>query len=185
MICTKNYYENLPKGWVCAPLSNVSLLISRGKTPKYALDGSVLVLAQKCNQWDGIHLEKCLRTNEIELDRYGSQFLIQSDDIVINSTGGGTVGRTGYITDEIALNNKIVWDTHITVIRASKEMNSRYIYYFLLSPLIQNNIEAHCEGSTNQIELYPKVIKTYRLPFPSRREQDLIVKKIATLFYSI
>ena len=144
--------------------------------------GSVLVLAQKCNQWDGIHLDRCLYTDQKQLMRYGRNFLLHSGDIVINSTGGGTVGRTSLIRENF-LENKcfIVWDTHITVVRPLAGMDNQYLLYFLISPKIQNHIEDKCAGSTNQIELNAKTIKSYQVPIPPYNEQIRIRKAIDKL----
>ena len=179
----KNYYENLPINWSQTTLKEISKLISRGKTPKYTQDVQIPVLAQKCNQWDGIHIERCLYTSYENLKKYGANFLLKAGDIVINSTGGGTVGRTGIINQAVFLKFKlIVWDTHITVIRLSSLVDAKFVFYFLISPYVQQNIESKCEGSTNQIELYPKTICNFRLPLPPRREQERIVSRIETLF---
>ena len=181
----KNYYEKLPASWKTISLNDVCSLISRGKTPKYSNNGKVLVLAQKCNQWDGIHLDRCLKTEASELIRYTDSYLLKVGDIVINSTGGGTVGRTGYVSNSIIKEQQVVWDTHITVVRPMLKMNSKFVYLFLISPIIQTGIEKKCEGSTNQIELYPKVIKSYRIPLPPLNEQSKIVNKIDKIFSSI
>jgi len=181
----KNYYEKLPASWKTISLNDVCSLISRGKTPKYSDNGKVLVLAQKCNQWDGIHLDRCLKTETSELIRYTDSYLLKVGDIVINSTGGGTVGRTGYVSNSIIKEQQVVWDTHITVVRPMLKMNSKFVYLFLISPIIQTGIEKKCEGSTNQIELYPKVIKSYRIPLPPLNEQSKIVNKIDKIFSSI
>ena len=121
----KNYYEKLPASWKTISLNDVCSLISRGKTPKYSDNGKVLVLAQKCNQWDGIHLDRCLKTETSELIRYTDSYLLKVGDIVINSTGGGTVGRTGYVSNSIIKEQQVVWDTHITVVRPMLKMNNR------------------------------------------------------------
>ena len=181
----KNYYEKLPASWKTISLNDVCSLISRGKTPKYSDNGKVLVLAQKCNQWDGIHLDRCLKTEVSELIRYTDSYLLKVGDIVINSTGGGTVGRTGYVSNSIIKEQQVVWDTHITVVRPMLKMNSKFVYLFLISPIIQTGIEKKCEGSTNQIELYSKVIKSYRIPLPPFNEQSKIVNKIDKIFSSI
>jgi len=137
----KNYYEKLPASWKTISLNDVCSLISRGKTPKYSDNGKVLVLAQKCNQWDGIHLDRCLKTETSELIRYTDSYLLKVGDIVINSTGGGTVGRTGYVSNSIIKEQQVVWDTHITVVRPMLKMNSKFVYLFLISPIIQTGIE--------------------------------------------
>lgn len=82
--------------------------------------------------------------------------------------------------------NSIVYDSHITTIRLiQKEIHPEYVYIYLKSPIIFDYVEDRCEGSTNQIELYPKVIMNYVIPIPPLKEQYKIVKKVNNLFVEI
>lgn len=188
-ITHKNYYENLlslyhdfttPKNWCCTDLINVCQFIQRGKSPSYSNEKDIPVIAQKCNQKNGIlSLEKSLFISNNLLTKYNDNQISKINDIVINSTGGGTVGRVGFIKPSLFNNYKyIVTDSHITTIRVLTGINPMYVYYYLKSPLIFDHIEEKCEGSTNQIELYAKVIKLYPFPLPPEREQARIVDKL-------
>ena len=145
------------------------------------------VIAQKCNSKSGeLSLEKSLFIDKTTIDKYDYTKRVKLHDIVINSTGGGTVGRVGIVKDELFKEyDIIVTDSHITTLRVMKNINPYYIYYYLKSPFIIDHVEEKCEGSTNQIELYSKVIMAYPLPLPPYDEQNRIVNKINSLFHYI
>lgn len=189
----KNYYENLlslyhsfktPSNWKCTNLINVCEFIHRGKTPTYSLIKKIPVLAQKCNQKNGIiTLDNSLYLEPDIIDKFDESKRIRVNDIIINSTGGGTVGRVGFIDENLFNNFKIiVADSHITIVRPFNLVASKYIYYYLKAPIIFDHVEEKCEGSTNQIELYAKVIMEYPFPLPPAREQQRIVSKIDKIF---
>ena len=189
----KNYYENLlsyyhefktPNNWICTSLINVCVFIRRGRTPIYSDVKEIPVVAQKCNQKNGVlSLDKALFINPATILKYGDDKIIKVNDIIVNSTGGGTVGRVALIPESLFEKYKIiVTDSHITTIRSSKFMAQQYLYYYLKSPLIFDHVEQRCEGSTNQMELYPKTIIAYPLPVPPLAEQKRISGKISSLF---
>ena len=193
----KNYYENflsvdkkftLPHGWVYTCLINISEFIQRGKSPEYSTMQKIPVIAQKCNQKNGeLSLEKALFANPASIQKYGYTKISLPNDIIINSTGTGTVGRVNILNKELFKNYEtIVTDSHITTIRLVKGLtNHFYVYYFLKSPIIYDRTEERSEGSTNQIELYAKTIMGYAMPLPPKHEQDKIVTKINSLLNCI
>lgn len=189
----KNYYENLlsyyrdfktPNNWVCNSLINVCDFIHRGKTPIYSDKKEIPVIAQKCNQKNGVlSLNKALFINPATISKYDDDKIIKVNDIIVNSTGGGTVGRVALIPQSLFEKYKIiVTDSHVTTIRLSKFMAQQYVYYYLKSPLIFDHVEQRCEGSTNQMELNSKTIMAYPLPIPPLKEQKKISSKISSLF---
>ena len=188
-----NYYENLlsyyrdfktPNNWVCNSLINVCDFIRRGKTPIYSDKKEIPVIAQKCNQKNGVlSLNKALFINPATISKYDDDKIIKVNDIIVNSTGGGTVGRVALIPQSLFEKYKIiVTDSHVTTIRLSKFMAQQYVYYYLKSPLIFDHVEQRCEGSTNQMELNSKTIMAYPLPIPPLKEQKRISSKISSLF---
>ena len=172
----------VPNGWTWNRLGNVCVYLHRGKSPKYGNEEILPIMAQKCNQWDKIYTDRCLFSDRHFIEKYTEEQYLQLGDILINSTGGGTVGRTGivdnYVFDEFP---RFVADSHITVVRASGLLSSKYFYYYLISPYIQIGIEERCSGSTNQIELGTTTIFNYLVPIPPQQEQNRIVAKIETI----
>ena len=172
----------LPENWTWCRLQTICSYIHRGKSPTYGTEKILPIIAQKCNQWAGIQTQKCLFADRATIAKYTEEQYLCVGDIIINSTGSGTVGRTGYIDDTLFKEYpKFVADSHVTVVRPLKCINSRYIYLFLKSPVIQTDIEAKCSGSTNQIELATKTIQSYLIPIPPAMEQHRIV----SMFFSL
>ena len=126
-----------------------------------------------------IYTDRCLFSAIDSINKYKEEQFLQIGDVIINSTGGGTVGRTGYVDSYVFEQfSKYVADSHVTVVRPFPLMIQKYIYYFLLSPQIQVGLEDRCSGSTNQIELGTSTIYNYLTPIPPIKEQVRIVEKI-------
>lgn len=172
---------DIPQSWKWVRLDEICTYIHRGKSPKYG-KSDLPIIAQKCNQWDGLHLDRCLFADKDSISSYTEERFVKSGDIIINSTGGGTVGRTGFITESVLANGRYVCDSHITTVRCANQIHSRFYYYFLVSPIIQVGVEERCSGSTNQIELGTDTVKNYLVPLPPLAEQKRIVDKIEELF---
>ena len=173
----------VPEGWAWARLGTVCSLLRRGKSPVYTDDASIPVFAQKCNQPWGITLEKVKFLNRSALDRYGETLKLRSGDIVVNSTGTGTLGRVG-VFDEGLLGDYpfIVPDSHVAVVRIIQPFESKYIFHLLRSEYGQGLIFSKQTGSTNQKELPAKEIALFLIPVPPLAEQWRIVKRIEKLF---
>ena len=172
----------LPENWAWCRLQAICSYIHRGKSPTYGTEKILPIIAQKCNQWTGIQPQKCLFADRATIAKYTEEQYLCVGDIIINSTGTGTVGRTGYVDDTLFKEYpKFVVDSHVTVVRPLKGIDSKYIYLFLKSPVIQTDVEAKCSGSTNQIELATKTIQSYLIPLPPVSEQHRIV----SLFFSL
>lgn len=174
----------IPGFWAWVKLGDVCKPIKRGKSPKYIEQSNVLVFAQKCNQKDGpVSLEKALYLDESTLNKYPKEEFLQKGDVVINSTGTGTLGRVGYFNVDLPHNIKgIVPDSHVTTIR-SVYVNPYYLYCFLKNK--QTYLEENGEGSTNQKELKPHTIYDLEFPLPPLAEQKRIVNKIDEIFASL
>ena len=172
----------IPASWSYARSGNLCSYLHRGKSPKYGNQKVLPIIAQKCNQWDKLYIDRCLFSDIDYISKYKEEQFLQEGDIIINSTGGGTVGRTGYIDKSIFEKyDKFVADSHVTVVRPTTLISHKYIYMYLLSPYIQIGIEERCSGSTNQIELGTATVYNYIVPVPPLAEQERIVERIAKL----
>ena len=169
----------IPQSWCWVRLGDICIYLHRGKSPQYGEHKILPIIAQKCNQWDMIYTDRCLFSSTDSIKKYKEEQFLQIGDVIINSTGGGTVGRTGYVDSYVFERfSKYVADSHVTVVRPMPLIVQKYIYYFLLSPQIQIGLEDRCSGSTNQIELGTSTIYNYLIPIPPVKEQRRIVEKI-------
>ena len=137
-----------------------------GNLQKYTENSDILVFAQKCNtKYNGIDISLAQYLDETTSKRYPADEYMQDGDVVINSTGTGTLGRVGIYRD---FNNttglSIVPDSHITVIRGFSCVYSHYLYLFMKA--YQSELEKKGEGSTNQKELKPLTLKKMLIAIP-------------------
>ena len=176
---------DIPDNWAWTRLGNLTTKqIKRGKSPKYIEKSNVYVFAQKCNQKNGmITLENAKFLDETTLKKYDDSDYIIESDIVINSTGNGTLGRVGIIRNKDISSKKVVPDSHVTLIRLINGVESNYIFYFL--KYNQKYLESQATGSTNQTELSPEIIKKLLIPLPNTSEQLKIIEKIKILLNKI
>ena len=171
-----------PKNWVWCELQDCcSKEIKRGRAPKYADEGNILAFAQKCNRKTGeIDISTALWLDRASTNRYSTDEYMLDGDIVINSTGTGTLGRIGiYHNNDNPHHIPIVPDSHVTVVRAAKNIEPSYLFFYL--KFMQRKIEEMGEGSTNQKELKPLTIQKIRLPIPPYEEQQRIVKLVHSI----
>ena len=165
----------IPDTWEWTRLENCCCKeIRRGKSPKYIDESGTLVFAQKCNtKYNGIDVGLALYLDEDTLSRYPADEYMQDGDVVINSTGTGTLGRVGFYK---ASDNReklpIVPDSHVTVIRGFSSIQAFYLYTFMKAN--QSDLEKKGEGSTNQKELKPLTLKEMLVPLPPLSEQKRI-----------
>ena len=169
----------IPDSWEWVRLRELTIKeIKRGKSPKYADDGSVYVFAQKCNVKLGgidISLAKFLDANAF--GKYPAEEYMVDGDIIINSTGNGTLGRIGIFRDSDRINDfVIVPDSHVTIIRTGNQIIKDYLFFAL--KYHQPYLEKLGEGSTNQTELRPSTVAELFIPVPPVREQERIVAKL-------
>ena len=174
---------DIPENWVWCRLNDITVKeIRRGKSPKYSdVQSNTLSFAQKCNtKYDGIQMSLAKYLDESTLKRYTEEDAIIDGDTIINSTGHGTLGRVGFFTDSNNPNHLTIYpDSHVTVVRPSRNCDSRFIHLYIKTQ--QSWFETKGEGSTNQTELKPAVIKSIVIPLPPLPEQQRIVEKLDQL----
>ena len=173
---------DIPESWEWVRLKDIVVKeIKRGKSPTYADNSSILVFAQKCNTKAGIiDLSPAKHLDFKSFAKYLDDEYMQDGDIVVNSTGNGTLGRVGVFHDADRSNDcVIVPDSHVTTIRINKILVLDYVYYVLV--YYQPYFEKNCSGSTNQTELKPLVIANLFIPVPPIEEQRRIIRKLSSV----
>ena len=191
----KPHYENVPfevpSSWVWTTLGELCIFLSRGKSPKYKDDDRTYpVFAQKCNLKEGgISLEQARFIDPNTIDKWAEEYKLKTGDILINSTGTGTVGRTR-LFNESCLGDYpfVVPDSHVSVVRTHDKIVPEFIYAYISSNFVQQYLEENLAGSTNQKELYIGVLDSLNIPLPPCKEQKRIadeVEKWSRLLYKI
>jgi len=92
---------------------------------------------------------------------------VKKGDVLINSTGDGTIGRVAVYNRE----HPALVDGHVTIVRFKEEKLAWYSAAYLLSSQGQRQIYRYINGSSGQVEIYPQDIA--RLWIPSRPEKTI------------
>lgn len=174
----------IPENWRWVRLADIALKeIKRGKSPIYDNNGSSFAFAQKCNtKYDGINFQLAKRISDESLKRYAENDAVDELDIIVNSTGVGTLGRVGIIEHCNTSDSKYYPDSHVALVRVPKGI-SKYIYIVLKT--YENYFEKKGEGSTKQKELRPITIQDTFIPLPPLMEQKRIVERLGDLLKNI
>ncbi len=150
--------ENLPEGWRMGTLENITLFISAGTIPNYAEDSDCLVLGQKCNYGHTISIEKARH----HLPK-ASSISCLFGDVLVNSTGDGTLGRVGLIRFEP---QNLTFDSNMTLARP---LNREWIEYVFVTIMNMESFFVQiCQGSTNQTRLYCSMIRSTPCLIPNK-----------------
>ena len=169
---------DLPENWMWVRLGDCCAYAFSGKSPKYTkTPNNNIAIGQRNNQnygMDFTHLKYC--TDEF-MENYNEEMYLREYDILLNTLGGGTVGRTGLYINPHRF--KCITDGHIFVFRTGVITFQKYLYYVLKA--YQRKIERDAEGSTNQSFLKLGNVKSYLIPLPPLEEQKRIVAKIEEL----
>jgi len=148
----------IPKGWRVGTLNELCSFISRGLTPKYDDSSDELILGQTCVRNNIVTLNNARKHKP----KSKTEKWVQKWDVLLNSTGIGSLGRVGIVyfqKDNVAI------DSHITVVRTSSPLYRHYVGRNLLSR--QMEIEKMAIGSTGQTELPRDSVKAMPIIIPS------------------
>ncbi|GMQ83569.1 MAG: restriction endonuclease subunit S [Gammaproteobacteria bacterium] len=146
--------DGVPEGWEKTTVGNVSSFISRGITPKYDEDALGTVINQKCIRDQRVTMDLARRQSREVPPRK----LVIYGDVLVNSTGQGTLGRVAQFLDGI---ENCTVDSHITIARPNED-----VPIFLYSQHItsmEDYLASMGRGATNQTELSKDVVA--ELPF--------------------
>jgi len=143
----------IPEGWEVTDVKSVTTELRRGITPKYTEGKGIQVINQKCIRNHSVNFELTRLNDPVKRSVDGRH--IELGDILVNSTGVGTLGRLALVR---FLPKPTVFDTHVTVVRADSTKVSKY---FLASLMFEKEtfIEASGAGSTGQTELRRQVLE--------------------------
>lgn len=150
--------ERLEEKVKLTPLGNLLTLNQRGKQPIYIEDEEEYELGLP------VVNSKHVREGEVILidNRYAylpetdNPLTILINDVLINGTGVGTIGRCApYLYEQEALP-----DNHVTILRTDL-LDPVYLSIYLNSIIGKLQVEKHFKGSSGQIELYPNEIAQF------------------------
>lgn len=177
---TARFYSKNYKLQSLNDTQNLYIEAFRGKSPKYENNSNSIILNQKCNRWNSIDLNYAKTVSESWANSIDNNFKTQEGDVLINSTGEGTIGRASYINKE---NIGLLYDSHILLLRLNqKKINPLYYTYLLNSRFGQEQVNfVKSAQSTKQTELGIDNLKKIKFPYPDIDIQNEIVDTITKL----
>lgn len=165
------------KGYKVKSLSEVCN-VSAGKTAdKYVDEGIPIIKLRNVTgngiDWDTDYVEE-------EFFEANEPFHIHKNDVLLTSTGEGTIGRVDIYEKEEAS----ITDGHVTALRVlnKEEILPKYLLYYLRTHFGQIQIARYVVGSTGQTELNDPDIKKIQVAYPKAiTEQEGIVATVSKL----
>jgi type I restriction enzyme S subunit len=159
----------VPEGWEVIDLHDTVAYINRGVSPKYDKLSGQIVINQKCIRDNKLNLEQARRHST----HYGKEKAVKFGDVLINSTGIGTLGRVAQVYQDL---EDCTVDSHITIARPNDYVQVDYFGMYLIS--LQSYFDRMGTGATGQTELSRQAISDARFllpPMPIQTDYGLIV----------
>ena len=156
----------VPTGWRASKLGAETNYLNRGISPKYVEAGGVLVINQKCVRDFKIDFRKARRHDDAQRTVKGRE--LRLGDVLVNSTGVGTLGRVAQVLN---LDELTIVDSHVTVVRAGDRVSWNYLGLAVMRK--QAEIEELGEGTTGQTELNRAKLASLSLVVPPEALQQV------------
>ncbi len=148
----------------------------------YTLSDGISVLNQKCVRGHKINFDLA-RVHDIKAKKISHEKIIQVGDVLVNSTGTGTLGRVAQVKE---LPFEATVDSHITIVRPIKNIfDAKYFGYAMI--FIEEEIAKRGDGCGGQTELARNTLKNdFIVTYPeSITEQKHIVFVLEKFFAAI
>ena len=168
--------------------------VFRGKSPIYQKESAHIILNQKCNRWNFIDEQFAKSVDSKWYSSLDKNVFLKENDIVINSTGEGTLGRASLVTSKHV---GYLVDSHMLVLRLNEcFLSPEFIVRQINSEFGQKQVDL-LKGAqaTKQTELgVDNLLKmTFVIPvnkhgYPDLDAQKKVVneiKKIETHIYEL
>ena len=129
-----------------------------------------------------IKLDRCKRFTDDPAKL--SQKFLQVNDVLFNSGGVGTLGRSHHISEIEP--KTYVPDSFVLVLRTNGEqLLSKYLYYYLQSPAAKQLIEDNTRGTIGITSIKSEAVLGFPISCPSLVEQQRIVRQLDDVFEGI
>jgi len=161
--------------WSRAYLQDLATIVGRGITPKYSAEGDFLVINQKCVRHGRVSLGPA-RRHDSSMRAVRSDKVIVPGDILVNSTGVGTLGRTAPV---VTTSEPMTVDSHLTIVRPNHNVDARWLAYAVSAA--EPEIEEMAEGSTGQTELSRHRLALLEIDLPPLSHQQGIAATLGAL----
>jgi type I restriction enzyme S subunit len=136
--------KSLPEGWERMSIGQGCSFLGRGISPTYDDDGEYLVVSQKCIR----NRLFSITPARLQSKEYTPEKALRYLDVLINSTGTGTLGRVAQCWFDP---QATTFDSHVTIARPNTSVDPFWFGYALME--LEPIFEGMGEGATNQKEL--------------------------------
>ena len=147
---------------------------ARGRKPNEESAEGIPVVKVRNVTGQGINTETDYAPDSDEIRLECAHALVCKDDILITSTGEGTIGRV----DRYPYDEPAVADGHVTIVRLRAGTNVQYVVEFLRSEYGQIQMLRFVSGSTGQTELLIEHVRGLTIPIPALIVQEKIVSEM-------
>lgn len=157
----RHYFISKPEveKWKEVRLKDIASYIGRGISPKYDESGDSLVINQRCIRNGRLDLANARKQSK----PYGSEKALKPGDVLINSTGVGTLGRVAQV-DEIQ--DGVTFDSHVTIVRPNVDI----IFFGAMMRNLETVFEDMGSGTTGQTELSRVAVGEVKVKLPPNNE---------------
>lgn len=163
----------IPEGWKVGTVRHASAVVVRGISPKYAEDGEWVVINQKCIRDGRVSLGPSRRQEREVSDAKR----IRAGDVLINSTGVGTLGRVAMYRGS---SEGVTVDSHVTIARPVQDSLNPWYAMSILDK--QSEIERLGAGATGQTELRKTDVEALDLLRPAQNVIEAFAAVVSPLF---
>lgn len=163
------------------------IALESGKRDKggAVLEGIPSLGAEHLDNNGGFNL-KLKKLKYISEDLYVSlrKGIIKDGDVLLVKDGA-TTGKVSYVSNDFPL-HKAAINEHLFLLRSNKEMNSKYLFYFLFSSIGRKKVMSDFRGATvggiskqfvNMEIVVPSIIKQKKIVQVLDKAQELIDKR--------
>lgn len=152
-----------------ASVGELATEVAKGTQPSgYDNTGPIIVVKSKNVFGQGIALAGCERTSADAYEDIPAR--LRKGDVVMNSTGFGTLGRAAFIP-EIA--EKVVAAVDLLVLRMRREVLPEYLALFLNTSAGLWQSEMLQTGSSGQLHLYPQHVRDILVFLPRNKNGSI------------
>ncbi len=144
--------------WQTDQLGKVCSFLNRGISPIYLEDGGICVLNQKCIRDHRVGYEAS-RRHDPQAKKVGKERLVQFGDVLVNSTGTGTLGRVAQLRENPPEPTTV--DSHVTIVRPKPGKFCPDFFGYMLM-VTEDAIKEAGEGCGGQTELARSVLEADR-----------------------
>lgn len=155
------------------------LMVQRGINPQYTANAGTGLLNQKCVRWYNLDLIYMKNVTKESLTKYSRELFTKRGDLLVNSTGDGTIGRSAVVRQKNELGR--LFDSHVLLLRVNKNIiDPEYLCLLFNSQYVQDQIERLKSAvATSQTELGVENLRKVRIILPPIEKQRTIARELS------